>query len=199
VVVNWIHTDEMEDVAGSLRHVVRAAQFVGADPQSYKWVLLAMHSALQGACVCHLTTTAAPIGAVSKRNAAEWLAYFEHSRADPELKPPQTHLMHLPGLLKAVRKPRSAGDGRNASGVKVSEIELNWLRRFHDDLRNQFVHFAPTGWSIEVSGVPELLKLVARIIEDIYDIGWAFRHQDAARRQELRTNIDALTKIEWPV
>lgn len=109
---NWIRTDEAEDVVASIRHVIRSAKFVGEDPVAWKWVVIALHSALQGACVCHLTTTAAPVGAVTERNAGEWLAYFERLRTNPNAKPPKTYLMSLPDLLRAVRKPHSAGGGR---------------------------------------------------------------------------------------
>jgi hypothetical protein len=195
---NWIRMDEAEDVAGSIRHVIRAAQVVGDDPLAWKWVVLALHSALQGACVCHLTTTAAPVGAVTDRNAGEWLAYFEDSRTNPKAKPPKTHLMGLPDLLAAVREPHSAGDRSNTAGVVISESELNWLRRFHRDIRNQFAHFEPMGWSIEVSGIPEIAKLAARIIGDILQIGWAFRHQDDAQREEMQRSLYTMALIEWP-
>lgn len=195
---NWIQTDEAADVAGSVRHAIRAAQFVCDDPLAWKWVAMALHSALQGACVCHLTTTAAPVGAVTERNAGEWLAYFEESRADPKAKPPKTYLMALPELISAVRKPHSAGDRSNDIGVAISESELNWLRRFHVEIRNQFAHFEPRGWSIEVSGISEIAKLVARIIGDILQIGWAFRHQDIAQRQELRGTLHTLGAMDWP-
>lgn len=188
----WIRTDEAEDVAGSIRHVVRAAKFVGEDPLAWKWVVMALHSALQGACICHLTTTAAPVGAVTERNAGEWLTYWENSRTDPNAKPPKTHLMAFPDLLKAVREPYSAGDRSNAAGVAISESELNWLHHFHKDVRNQFAHFEPMGWSIEVSGIPEIAKLIARIIGDILQMGWAFRHQDGTQREEMRRSLHAL-------
>ncbi|PTM94381.1 hypothetical protein [Mycoplana dimorpha] len=195
---NWIQTDETEDVAGSIRQVIRLAQFVEKDPQAWKWVVIALHSALQGACVCHLTTTAAPVGAVTERNAGEWLAYFEDQRTNPNAIPPKTHLMGLPDLLKAVRKPYSAGDRSNAAGVAISESELNWLRGFHKNIRNQFVHFEPMGWSIEVSGIPEIAKLIARVIGEILRIGWAFRHQDSLQRKEMQRSLQALALIEWP-
>lgn len=195
---NWIRTNEVEDVAGSIRHVIRASQFVGEDSIAWKWVVMALHSALQGACICHLTTTAVPVGAVTERNASEWLAYFEDSRTNRNAKPPKTHLMGLPDLLAAVRKPYSAGDRSNAAGVAISECELRWLRGFHKNIRNQFVHFEPMGWSIEVSGIPEIAKLVARIIGDILQIGWAFRHQDLAQREQMERNLQTLTLIEWP-
>jgi hypothetical protein len=189
---NWIQTDETDDVAGSIRHALRAAEFIGEDPLAWKWVALALHSALQGACICHLTTTASPVGAVTKRNAGEWLQYFEESRTNSEARPPKTHLMDFPALLKAVRKPNSAGDGSNMAGVAITDGELGMLQWFHDEIRNQFVHFEPMGWSIEVSEVPEIARLVARIISEIVRLGWAFRHQDSAKREELMQSLRVL-------
>lgn len=193
----WVRTDEAEDVAGSVRHVIRTAHFVGEDPQSWKWVVIALHSALQGACVCHLTTTAAPVGAVERRNAQDWLAYFDRSATDAAATPPKTHLMGFVDLLKAVRKPNSAGDGSDVR-IAISDSELGWLRKFHEDIRNQFTHFEPMGWSIDMSGIPEIAKLVARIIGDILDTGWAFRHLDSEQSQDLRRDVQALVSVEWP-
>lgn len=188
----WVRSDEAEDVAGSLRHALHCAAFAGDDPQAWKWVALALHAALQGACVCHLTTTAAPVGAVTKRNAGEWLSYFEEARTNPEAKPPKTYLMGLPELLKAIRKPHSAGDRSNAAGIALSAAELGWLGRFHETVRNQFVHFEPMGWSLDISGLPDLGALIARIIREIDGAGWGFRHQDGAWRDRLRADLAKL-------
>ncbi|CAN5118060.1 hypothetical protein BH10PSE13_BH10PSE13_25940 [soil metagenome] len=194
---NWIRTDETQDVAGSIRHAIRIAQFVGEDSQAWKWVALALHSALQGACVCHLTTTAPPVGAVEMRNAGEWLAHFEELRTNLMAKSPKTRLMNLPDLLGAVRRPHSAGDHSNAVGIAISDAELRWLRRFHEDIRNQFTHFEPLGWSIEVSGIPKIATLVTRIIGETLHTGWAFRHQDDQWRQELHRNLQILASLKW--
>jgi hypothetical protein len=192
---NWLTTDEADDVAGSIRHALRSANFLDDDAHTWKWIALALHSALQGACVCHLTTTAVPIGAVTKTNAAEWIAYFEESRTNSKAKPPQTKLMALPALLKAVRKPRSAGDSSNEAGISISDKDLNWLRYFHDVVRNQFVHFEPMGWSLEVSGIPGIATLTARIINEIADVGWAFRYQDEIWLTEVRDNLTLLLEV----
>lgn len=195
---NWIRTDEAEDVAGSIRHALNCLSLVSGDPQAWKWFMMALHSALQGACVCHLTTTAAPVGAVTERNAREWLAYLDDVRTNPNAVLPKTYLMNLPDLLKAVRKPNSAGDRSNAAGVKISEAELRWLRRFHDEFRNQFTHFEPQGWSVEVSGLPNLAKLTARIIAEIMDLGWAFRHLETTERDAMARNLCTLSNISLP-
>ncbi|UNU41618.1 hypothetical protein EAO27_02015 [Sphingopyxis sp. YF1] len=191
---NWITTDEAEDVAGSLRQARRAFNSTATDAQSWKWVTLAMHSAIQGACVCHLTTTASPIGAVTKSNASEWISYFEKSRTDPKAIPPRTHLMALPALLKAVRRANSAGDRSNDVGVMISDDELRWLCRLHDDVRNQFTHFAPMSWALETSGIPDLGKLIARIIGEISNMGWGFRHKNLAWREELQNELSLLSE-----
>lgn len=194
---NWIETDEREDVAGSIRHIIRTAHFVGEDTHAWKWVIIALHSALQGACVCHLTTTAAPMGAISETNNRQWVAYFEESRTNPNAKPPKAHLMCLPELLKAIRKPNSAGNHSNGNGIAISGSELNWLIRFHNEFRNQFTHFVPMAWSIEVSGIPLITKLIARIIRDIFEMGWAFRHQDREQHEEMQRILYTLETIEW--
>jgi len=188
----WIRTDEAEDVAGSMRHALRCKEFLAVDDQAWKWFALALHSALQGACVCHLVTTASPVGAVTKRNAAEWLVYFEESRDNPELPNPHTYLMNFPELLKAIRKPQSAGDRSNQQGVALEDRELEWLARFNDQIRNQFVHFEPRGWSIEVPGMPNLAKLIVRLISDIALQGWAFRHQDADWFKDFEISLSNL-------
>lgn len=193
----WVRTDEAEDVAGSIRHALRCAEYVAEDPQAWKWAALALHLALQGACVCHLTTSFAPVGAVTPRNAAEWLAFVERSRTDPDAGAPRTQLMGLPNLLKAVRKPNSAGDRSNDAGIAISDTELAWLKRFHDTVRNQFVHFAPMGWTIEVSGIPLIGALIARIIGEILGVGYGFRHQDGSWHEALAADLSRLSSPDW--
>ena len=181
-------------MAGSIRHSIRCGGLVTEDTLAWKWVTLALHSALQGACICHLTTTASPVGAVTPGNAAVWLAYFEDRRTNPNAKPPPTKLMALPDLLNAVRKARSAGDRSNAAGIAISDLELIWLRRFHDTVRNQFVHFEPMGWSLDVSGIPHVAALTARIVGEIADGGWAFRNKDPVWHQMLRDDLVRLAR-----
>lgn len=193
----WVRTDEALDVVGSIRHALRTAKFVKQDQQAWKWVALALHSALQGSCVCHLTTSATPLGAVTTANARQWVQYFEDSRRDPSVPRPKTLLMSLPDLLKAARKPNSAGDGSTGSEVTLIDADLEWLRRFHDTIRNQFTHFEPMGWSIEVSGLPDLAKLISRLIGRMLDVGYAFRHLDEVGKEDLRLNLSALAANDW--
>lgn len=193
----WIETNEADDVAASVRHVLRCRQLVSEDVQVWKWIVLALHSAVQGACVCHLVTTAIPVGAVNEKNAGEWIEYFEKSRHDRNAARPKTRILSLPELLKAARKPQSAGDRRNEKGVSLNDEELAWLCDFHNGIRNQFVHFIPRGWAIEISGVPQIGSLIARMIIEMLNIGWAFRHTSEEWRDALRSDLSELYESEW--
>lgn len=192
---NWLSTDEADDTAGSVRHGLLCWDNVPGDVQAWKWMALAIHSALQGGSVCHLVTTMAPVGAVYQKNAAEFLQYIEDSRTDPDVRPPEARLMALPDLLKAIRKPHSAGDRSNQEGISLSDAELAWLCNFHTGVRNQFVHFEPMGWSLEVSGIPAIAALVARILNDIADAGWAFRYKDRAWLNAFKADLERLGSI----
>jgi hypothetical protein len=73
--------------------------------------------------------------------------------------------------------------------------EFNWLRRFHRAVRNQFVHFEPMGWSLEVSGIPKIAAVIARIIAEIADAGWAFRHKEDDWKRALRGDLERLARL----
>lgn len=185
----FIETDESDDVAGSIRHALVCLRLVRTDHSAWKWLILSLHSALQGACVCHLTTTASPVGALTKTNTIEWLSYFELSRGVSGVKAPKTHIAQLPELLKRVRKPGSAGSGESTMSIKISYAEFNNLRHLHSEVRNQFVHFEPMGWTLEVMGMQFIIPVVLRIIADILDAGWAFRHENIEQTEFLRDTI----------
>ncbi|MEQ1499240.1 MAG: hypothetical protein ABL914_11305 [Novosphingobium sp.] len=184
----WLETDECEDVLSSVRHCSVSFGLAETDLHAFKWVILSLHSALQGSCVCHLVGTAGPLGATTKRNATEWCVYYA-AKVDEQVSRPKTKIAELPELLKRIRKENSAGDGSQGSEIQLTDSDLQWWKRTHDRMRNQFVHFEPMGWSIELSGIPELVLVTSRIIKEIESNGWAFRHMSDEWRCTLCEEI----------
>lgn len=184
---DWLRTDEIEDIAASVRHALRCRDSASTDKHEWKWFALAIHSALQGTLVAHLTTTASPIGAVNDKCAAAWLLHY--NKGNPA---PQTKLLAFPDLLKKARKNGQCGGGASYPRLQISEKERKWLTRFHDDIRNQFAHFEPMAWSLELSGMTPLGALAARLIEEAIQANWAFRHAEEETLIELRSNLKRL-------
>ena len=189
-----LETSESEDVLGSLRHALACARLIEGDPHAAKWLFLALHSALQGAFICHLVTTAPPIGIISDGDAVKWHKYLRESNriSSPQ---PRTFVLELPKLMSKARIPRSAGDGLNENGISLTDDEFEWIKRLHIEVRNQFVHFSPMGWTILLDGIPDFSRLVARIIREILDHGHGFRHLSQHDRKELRMLLDELADL----
>ena len=139
-------------------------------------------------------TTAAPVGATTKINTAEWLAYFSVCEVGTT-SPPATRIAELPELLKLIRRKGSAGDNSQGSEIRLKDSTFQWWKRIHDRTRNQFVHFAPMSWSLELSGIPELIVETVRIIREIDEKGWAFRHMVPEWRHDLRTLLSRLDSV----
>ncbi|TFL19815.1 hypothetical protein [Jannaschia formosa] len=81
--------------------------------------------------------------------------------------------------------------------IPFSDTDLRRLTRLHKEVRNRFTHFGPGSWSIEISGIPGTAALIARIIDNVHDRGWAFRHVTAASEERLRRALAALSDDGW--
>ena len=180
---NYLRTNEYDDVLGSIRHAIVCSRLVENDPQAYKWGILALHSALQGACVCHLVDSIAPLGVVY--NQQEWIDYFNNR---DENKRPKTKLKSLPELLNALQNSDTYKNGK----IEISKKEYDRLKYFNDKIRNQFVHFEPQGWSLEISGLPDFACLIAKIIKEIHSKGYAFCHLHDDEQTDLINNLEEL-------
>lgn len=195
-------TDEAKDVVGSIRHAVRCTSFIQDDPHAWKWYFLALHSALQGACVCHLATTQGPLGTLNEKGTKEWLTYYEQWTKKNETgagnvnRPQKNWTMAFPDLLDAIERSETHGI-RNHHPIYLDKNEKKWLKRLHSEFRNEFIHFKPIWWTIEVSGLPKFGQVVGRIVKDIHDAGWAFRHVDLGERSTMVDELEFLISATW--
>jgi hypothetical protein len=185
----FITTDEAADVAGSIRHALICLQLVRTDSGAWKWLILSLHSALQGSCVCHLTTTAHPVGALTDSSTKLWLNYLPDTHG---AEPPKTKIAEFPDLLKKIRSSGSGESADNSDSINISDIELVDLVHLHRAVRNQFVHFEPMGWVLDLMGMQTIIPLVLRVITDILDAKWAFRHINTEQEQSFRETLLAV-------
>ena len=183
--INWLRTDEPSDVVASVRHALRLLDFVEGDRLVWKWVILAAHSALQGAMVCHLSGTA-QLGCLSSKCAAAWLAWWRDatksgSKAD---RKPRNYMAKPDDLFERLYTT----DKRIEQGCGgILEISVSQKASFKtlNAFRNKFMHFTPTSWSIEISGLPQIIGDIFDIIAQIASDGWPFRHLESKNRDEL--------------
>lgn len=150
----YLQTDEQHEAARALEMFHHQLILIKDDVYYWKWAIIALHNAVQAFIVCAISGTD-QLGALKPKDAEEWLnAYYR--RLTP---PSDVRLDFFPELYKRAKEK---------TGFKASEdfdMDIETLTA----LRNDFIHFTPKGWSLEVSGLPQIFLNCLTLIEYL---GW---------------------------
>ena len=161
----FVRADECQDVLGSLEQCAFSLAQAGRSERAWKWIVLSLHSALQGAMVCHLSGTER-LGALQERDATKWREWNNksiHEGDEDADDPPPERLADANELFK--RLHRSAARIEDGCGgiISITEQQKASFKRLHE-LRNEFAHFSPKGWSIGLSGTKQAIYDVLNIM-----------------------------------
>jgi hypothetical protein len=166
---DYFQTSEPEDALGSLRHLKLCLAETEHDPQAWKWVVLSLFSAVQGAIVCHLAGTT-QVECLTDDSAAKTLAWLYDCvgpQPKEKLAGPDTLFKRMNGTF--TKLPPYGGV------VPTSpETEAAFERLMH--LRHDLSHFSPKGWSIGKDFIKDTVPPLLSLIREIDSQGWAFRH-----------------------
>lgn len=185
---SYYQTDEELEAAEALSFAARTAASLGKDPRMWRWVIIALHNAVQGFMVLSLRHGNGLL-ALTQKSAGEWLAaYGANTGVYPE-----EQLDKYLSLYKKVKSQTYGAIGGNKP-FKPIGTEGKSIRQLNS-LRNQFIHFTPKGWSLEISGLPRIgkdcLRLVAFLGWETPNILWhrsiALRRAKAAHKRMLST------------
>lgn len=158
----YIRVDEREDAINALEHAVETALTLEDNPLNWKWVIVAIHNALQGALVCTMSGTDGT-GALSNKSRKKMLEWFEASRTDPDAPFPSERL-DVPLKLYGRAKDPTYMKEFGGEPLRTTQEQDNDVKRLNN-LRIGFAHFTPKGWSIESAGLPRIVLNAAAIIE----------------------------------
>lgn len=162
----WLRTDEREDAIASLKLYVDALSKVRADIVYWKWAIVSLHSAVQSLMAFHLGF-GNDLLVMTQEDAEAWLEAHESGAAYPETK-----MDSFLNLYKKIKKHDVLGYKFSPSGQQGASIKrLNWFR-------NEFVHFMPKGWSIEMSGMPGICLDNLNIMKSLNDGPVSMRWED---------------------
>lgn len=211
--VRWLRIDERTDVLTSLSLCLDLLKKTQAEPSNWKWAVLSLHNALQGAMVCHLSGTA-QLGALKEKCVTEWLDWHERDRrgkvrrisngvdelgissfrfATAKDRPPKERLADAKELFGRLDNKRSRCEPGAGAILKVTDQQKSAFSRLHN-LRNNFAHFTPKGWSIELNGLPEIFLDIVAVIDGVAKDPWPFRHSTTRGNRLLRRLVRDLHK-----
>ena len=152
------------------------------------------------------------MGALTERCAATWHDWHEEDRrgeiehveagAVDELGVSRRRIKHpsdnppedyVAGAAQRFQRLTSLSSRLESAGgpIVVTSNHRKSFRRLHD-LRDNFTHFSPKGWSIDVECIQDVMRDVLDIIEPIEQDDGPFRHREGEDRTRLRQKIAEL-------
>ena len=146
----YLRTDERLDTEGSLRKAAQTVALVQSDPSEWKWVLIAVHSAVQGMFVLALSV-GNNLLTLRSDHAAAWLKAYRSGGPYPD----KLDLAYF-GVLYRRAKEHSKFLATHDHDKAIEQL---------NELRNNFIHFGAKGWSIQLAGLPTICLSSLEIVE----------------------------------
>ncbi len=144
----WIRTDELTEATKSLDVLYKFLSCVADDSYYWKWCIIAIHNAMQGFMVCALTGSNG-LNVLTKDSANAWIAALENGSAYPKEKLDSFLCLYEKTkgkrMLMFVHSARFIPNNTQTNSIKIV-----------NSLRNDFTHFTPKGWSLQVNSLPEV-------------------------------------------
>ena len=153
----WLRTDEGEESVSSLMMVRDASTLVSSDLSQWKWIVIALHNSLQGFMVMSLRNSN-DFQIMPKKLANEYYEAYRDNKTLPKVK--------LDCFLKLYKKVKNDKHMKHFIYSKPlpQSNDNDWCVNKLASFRDDFIHFTPKGWSIEVSGFPLICLTIIEII-----------------------------------
>jgi hypothetical protein len=148
----WLQTDEMKEAIESLHKTHQFILETHENIYNWKWVIIALHNSSQAFMVLALKGTASFNVC---RNRKKFVEAILSGGDYPELK-----MQYYLDLYKDIKSK----DRMNGMNFLASPETDNAMEKLNE-IRNIFIHFIPSIWSLELSGLPGLCNSVLSVIE----------------------------------
>jgi hypothetical protein len=157
----YLRTSEHEEAVRSLEWAAKQAHGISLDPYQWKWTLIALHNAAQGFMVLALWNGNGLL-TMPEHVAAKWLKAYNGNRQFPE-----DRLDSFLNLYDKCKDPTNFNycGSQSFTGSAEHDVSFSALNEF----RNEFIHFTPKGWSLELDG---LATVVLHALDMISHFGW---------------------------
>lgn len=155
----WLETDEHKEAVLALQLASEQLTHLEStdNPRFWNWVIVGLHSALQGYMVLALRGPNS-LNVLTDKCTKEWLAAYESGSG----KYPVQKLDGFMNLYKKIKSERMLMYDHSRV-FKPSGTQGGSVKKLNS-FRNDFIHFTPKGWRIEVSGLPQIVDDCLNII-----------------------------------
>ncbi|MFM9912157.1 MAG: hypothetical protein ACKVN9_01305 [Methylophilaceae bacterium] len=157
----YLRTDEHEEAVRSLEWAELQARLILDDPYYWKWVLISLHNAAQGFMVLALWNGNGLLS-LKPKVAKQWLEAYESDKPFPT-----EQLDKFLNLYAKVKDSSNFSYCGSAAFIPSSTHDESF--KHLNEFRNEFIHFTPKGWSLQLLGLP---KMALDVLDLIQFFGW---------------------------
>lgn len=142
----WLRLTEEINALDYLEKAIWFIQQTERDLLAWKWVVLSLHSALYGFAICACQGT-------------------NYENVTTKTKMGKDHLISFDKALELCQDTEYMGMLIDSQPVVLTESQKDSIQRLKKELRNKMEHYVPSGWSIEVHGMPAIAMDVLDVIK----------------------------------
>jgi hypothetical protein len=155
----WFRTNGHLEAMNSLEMVCDQLPKVVDDVHVWKWVIIALHNALQGYMVLALKGSDS-LNVYTEKTKKKWLDAYRLENGDL----PDPYMDNFSSLYAKIQDPKLmerwvTSQTFKPEGTQTASIEMLI------EIRNNFIHFLPKISSLETSGLPHVTKDCIDVID----------------------------------
>jgi len=178
IYAKWMRYDERTNALDYLEKCYHFIQTVNKERQNWKWVIITLHSAIYGFAISACRGTNSDSVVQKTKNGHERLIDFNEA-------------------LKRCQDPNWMGVNIDYKYYELSQQQKDSIRRLHEVFRNNFEHFTPKSWSIELHDMPimilDCMDVVKKLI--IYsDVAWRLKATKFRKAKSIIYNSNKIIK-----
>jgi hypothetical protein len=145
-----VRFDEIENVLASLDMLAVLTPLVKRrrGKSLWKWVMIGAQDAIQGALVCAVADTTRT-NVLRKESAKKMLGWLSDTSKDS----PGEYMADFKTLLRL-------------AAIELPSQDAKDIKKLHS-FRNDFAHFTPKTWAIELVGLPSIIGAALRVVEEL--------------------------------
>lgn len=166
----WLRLTEETNALDYLERAVGFVRETEKNPLAWKWVVLSLHSALYGFAICACQGTNYENVTTKTRKGEDKLISFDEA-------------------LKRCQDPNCMNMLVHSQPLVLSESHKDSIRRLKKELRNKMEHYVPSGWSIEIHGMPQIAIDVLDVIRVLAVETGTYIHLNQAQIKRIKSSV----------
>lgn len=166
----WLRFSEETN---ALDYLVKVEDFVRQaikDKKAWKWVVLSLHGALYGFAISACKGTDYTTITKKTNNGKDLLISFNEA-------------------LKKCQDPKWMGTLYGGIALKLSDSQKLSIRILKETLRNNFEHYIPRGWLIEVHVLPQMTLDILDIIRFLSIETRRYQHLNHTQIKKIKSVV----------